>query len=97
MNDTGAIVNYLQYNSQHNWLINSLPTSFEGATDLGATFSIVGRYNERIVETETVYDYTNKFEKTNVSIASSSSAMQTVNGYKFNFAASDLTKKAMEV
>ena len=93
--DTGAVANYLQYNAKHSWIINSLPTSFKDGADLGVTFSIVGSYNGTEVDNEIVYSLTNEFKKENVTIESSSSAMQTVNGYKFNFAANDLVNKAM--
>lgn len=84
--DAGALVNYLQYNVAHKWLISSLPTSFVGTDDKKAAFTIQGTYGgEAQVQT-------NKFEKTNVTITSSTNAMQTVEGYKFNFAATDLTR-----
>ena len=85
--DAGALVNYLQYNVGHNWLISSLPTSFVGKDDKKAVFTIEGTYGE---------NKTNKYVKENVSIASSDSAMQTVEGYKFNFAATDLVKAVDE-
>ena len=94
--DAGAIANYLQYNSRHEWLISSLPTSFREKEDLGATFAVVGYHSPTTTGEITTYTPTNEFRKTNVSIASSSSAMQTVNGYKFNFAATDLLNKAIE-
>ena len=79
--DVGAVVNYLQYNNQHNWLISSLPSTFVDGLDKKAIFRIVGAEAEVI---------TNEFIKTDVTIASSSSAMETVEGYVFNFAAKDL-------
>ena len=85
--DAGAQVNYLQYNAEHKWLISSLPTSFIGTEDKKITFTIQGKYSENL---------TNKFTQTNVSIVSSSSAMQTVSGYKFNFSATDLTRATEE-
>lgn len=87
INDVGAVVNYLQYNSAHNWLISSLPTSFKDGVDVGAAFSISGQYGS-----SEPYTATNVFRIENVSIESSSSAMQTVPGYKFNFAATDLVR-----
>ena len=85
--DPGAAVNYLQYNQEHKWLISSLPTSYVGKEDKKMRFTIQGIYGE--------YS-TNKFIKDNVTIVSSSSAMQTVPGYKFNFAATDLTRATDE-
>ena len=81
--DPGALVNYLQYNTVHRWLISSLPTSYIGTEDKKMAFSIQGIYGE---------SSTNKYLKTGVTVKSSSSAMQTVEGYKFNFSATDLTR-----
>ena len=81
--DAGATVNYLQYNNEHQWIISSLPTSFVGKEDKKLTFSIVGNYNE---------NQTNAFIKENVTIQSSEDVMQTVDGYLFNFAATDLIR-----
>lgn len=81
--DPGAAVNYLQYNVAHKWLISSLPTSYVSTDDKKMSFSIQGQYGETL---------TNQYLKTGVTVKSSSSAMQTVEGYKFNFAATDLTR-----
>ncbi len=81
--DAGALVNYLSCNERHSWLISSLPTTFKDGVDYKSTFRIAG-------------NLTNEFVKENVSIESSSDALQTVSGYQFNFAASDLTKAINE-
>lgn len=86
-NEPGALVNYLQYNERHQWLISSLPTSYVGQDDKGVTFTIRGQYGTSL---------TNMFMKENVTIESSSSAMQTTEGYKFNFAATDLNRSTDE-
>lgn len=85
--DLGALVNYLSCNTQHNWIISSLPTTFKNNVDFMATFEMVGQYSYN-----SATHSTNTFSKENVSIQSSSDALQTVSGYQFNFAASDLNK-----
>lgn len=82
--DAGANVTYLQYNASHNWLISNLPTSFINGEDKKLSFSIQGTYDTT--------ELTNKFLKENVSVEVSDSKMQTVSGYKFNFAATDLNR-----
>ena len=89
--DAGAVVNYLQYNAPHKWLISSLPTTYANGEDKKGAFVIQGTY--KVGETDLL---TNKFEKSDITIVSSTDTMQTVPGYKFNFAATDLTRATNE-
>lgn len=83
--EPGAITNYLQFNTLHEWLISSLPASRldEDSPERGVDFNIQATYKENALP---------PYVQSKVKIEPQSGAMQPVGNAKFSFNAIDYSQ-----